>query len=102
MPDQARQEEQQRFVFASLTAYREVVVSPDLKLFGAVEAGGTKFVVGVGKGPDDVSTARIPTTTPAETIAHAIAWLRARGPLAAIGVASFGPVDLDEASPHFG
>jgi fructokinase len=77
------------------------------KLYGLVEAGGTKIVVGVGSGPDDVrATSRIATTTPAETLDAVINWLKStsaeHGQLSAIGVASFGPLDLDRASPHWG
>jgi fructokinase len=76
-------------------------------LYGGVEGGGTKFVCVVGTGPDDVrAEARLPTTSPAETIGQAIAFFRdaqARlGPLAGIGIGSFGPVDLQPASPTFG
>ena len=75
-----------------------------MKIFGAIEAGGTKFVCGVGAGPDDLRLARIPTTTPQPTIDAAAAFLRREaGPdLAAVGIGSFGPVDLDPASPHYG
>jgi fructokinase len=62
-------------------------------LFGAIEAGGTKFVCGVGMGPGDLETVTIPTTAPEETTAAAIDFLRGRG-VRAIGIASFGPVDL--------
>jgi fructokinase len=73
------------------------------QLYGLVEAGGTKFVLGVASGKDDIcATTRIPTTTPAETIGAVCDWFRAQGPLAAIGVASFGPLDLDPASPNWG
>jgi fructokinase len=65
---------------------------------GAIEAGGTKFVCGVGTGPDDIETIRIPTTTPEETTGAAIQFLRERGlrgnGLGAVGIGSFGPVDL--------
>ena len=37
-------------------------------MFGAIEAGGTKFVCGVGTGPHDLKTVQFPTTTPDETI----------------------------------
>ena len=71
--------------------------------YGLVEAGGTKFVLGVARNKDDVrETTRIPTTTPAETIAAMCAWFGRRGPLSAIGVASFGPLELDPASPNWG
>jgi fructokinase len=73
---------------------------------GGVEAGGTKFLCAVGTGPDDVrAQARVPTTTPGETLEHVVAFFAehtSRTPLAAVGVASFGPVDLDPRSPRFG
>jgi len=76
-------------------------------LFGGVEGGGTKFVCIVGRGPDDVvAEARIATTTPDATLSEAVAFFRAEsarhGGLAAIGVGSFGPVDLHEGSPTWG
>ena len=77
------------------------------EVYGAVEAGGTKFVCAVGTGPDDLrAEVRFPTTTPGETIGRAIEFLSeqgaAHGPLAAVGIASFGPVDLDRGSPTWG
>ncbi len=73
-------------------------------LFGGVEAGGTKVVVAVGTGPDDLrAEARIPTTTPDETLARVVELLAPHaGTLEAVGVGSFGPLDLDPASPTFG
>jgi fructokinase len=76
-------------------------------LFGAIEAGGTKFVCLVGSGPEDVrAETRFQTTTPDATIRHAVEFLRAeqgrQGPLAAVGIASFGPVDLQPRSPTYG
>ncbi|MBA3896810.1 MAG: ROK family protein [Sphingomonadaceae bacterium] len=76
-------------------------------LFGLIEAGGTKVVVGVGSAVGDIrAKVRIPTTTPAETLGAVIAWLRGaaaeHGPLTALGVACFGPLDLDRASPRWG
>jgi fructokinase len=62
-------------------------------LFGAIEAGGTKFVCGVGTGPEDLETVQIPSTTPEETVGECIALL-GRHNLQAVGIASFGPVDL--------
>lgn len=65
-------------------------------LYGAVEAGGTKFLVAVGTGPAQPrEVERIATSAdPAETMEAVIAYFRARGPLLGIGVASFGPVDF--------
>jgi fructokinase len=74
---------------------------------GAIEAGGTKFVVAVGDavaGRVDVAIT-IPVTTPAETLDAASAWLRrehASAPLQSLGIASFGPVDLHRSSPTYG
>ena len=75
-----------------------------MKVFGGIEAGGTKFVCGIGTGPDDLTTTQFPTTTPEATIAEAVGWFRERagGRLEAVGVASFGPVDPDPDSPTFG
>lgn len=77
------------------------------RLYGCIEAGGTKFVVGVARSPEDiVETARFPTVSPDETIGAAIAWLegaRARhGALSAIGIASFGPLELDRSADNWG
>jgi fructokinase len=75
-------------------------------IYGGIEAGGTKFVCAVGTGPDDIrEEVRFPTTTPAESIGRAIDFLRgwhAREPLAGIGIASFGPIDLHRESSTFG
>lgn len=77
-----------------------------MALFGGIEAGGTKFVCAVGTGPLDVrAEIQLRTTTPAETIGAAVAFLQAAAteePLRAVGIASFGPVDLNPDSPRFG
>lgn len=70
-------------------------------MYGAIEAGGAKFICGVGTGPDDLQTTRIPTTTPDETVEAAVLWLR-RHELSAVGIGSFGPVDLDARSKSYG
>jgi fructokinase len=41
-------------------------------MFGGIEAGGTKFVCGIGTGPDDLKTAQFPTSTPDITVASVI------------------------------
>ena len=63
--------------------------------FAALEAGGTKFVCGVGSGPLDLRTIRIPTTTPEETIARCLDFYRQSGQLTAMGIGSFGPIDRE-------
>ncbi len=77
------------------------------RLIGAIEAGGTKFVVALAREDGTVlAETRIPTRTPAECFpdierffANAAA---AHGPIAAFGVASFGPIDIDPASSAYG
>lgn len=76
-------------------------------LYGAIEAGGTKFVCAVGTGPEDLrDEVRFPTTKPTETLDQALDYFRAaqkkHGRLTAIGIGSFGPVDLDRSSPTWG
>jgi fructokinase len=72
-------------------------------LVAAVEMGGTKINLAVGTGPDDLrAQAIIPTTDPQTTIAAITDFLRAQAGIAAVGIAAFGPVCLDRASPEWG
>jgi fructokinase len=72
-------------------------------LFGGIETGGSKWECAVGTGPDDLrASVTIPTTTPAETIGHAVAFFEREGPVDAIGIGSFGPVDQRLSSPSWG
>jgi fructokinase len=73
-------------------------------MFGAIEAGGTKFVCAIGSKPEDLKITQFPTTSPEATTANAVAFLRenSRGELWAVGIGSFGPVDLDSQSASFG
>ncbi len=77
-----------------------------MQLFGGIEAGGTKFVCAVGNAAGEIiERIRIPTTIPEETIPNVIEYFKqvhSRTPLAAIGISSFGPVDLDRRSPTYG
>jgi fructokinase len=78
-----------------------------MAIYGGIEAGGTKFVCAVGTGPDDVrDEVRFPTTTPEESIRRSIAFFqdmeKQHGALAGVGIASFGPLDPNPASPTFG
>jgi fructokinase len=77
------------------------------QLFGGIEGGGTKFVCALGnKAGEILAETRFPTTSPDETLAQAVDFFReqiqALGPLASIGVASFGPLDPRSASAKFG
>jgi fructokinase len=72
-------------------------------ILGGIEAGGTKWVCALGTGPDELDSVVFPTGAPDETIARAAEFLsRAGGALAAVGVGSFGPVDLRRDSPTWG
>lgn len=78
-------------------------------LVGAIEGGGTKYVCAVGTGPGEKMLARATFPTgddPAKLLSDVVEWLReqekAYGKLAALGFASFGPVDLNADSPTCG
>jgi fructokinase len=76
-------------------------------LFGAIEAGGTKFQCAVAYGVNDVlATERFATTTPAETFARIIEFFESsqekHGAISGFGMASFGPLDLEPRSPTYG
>jgi fructokinase len=76
-------------------------------MYAGLEAGGTKFACVVGRGPDDiVATRRIEVTDPASTVPEAVAFFRqARADghtLEALGIASFGPVELRPEHPAYG
>jgi fructokinase len=75
-------------------------------LYGGIEAGGTKFMCVVGRAPRDIiDETRIETSDPQSTLARVVAFFEPHcraGRLSAIGVGSFGPIDLDEASPTYG
>ena len=78
-----------------------------MSLWGGIEAGGTKFVCAVGRGPDDIrEQTRFPTTTPEETFSRVIRFFKDQqdrlGSLKAVGIGSFGPLDPNPSSPTFG
>jgi fructokinase len=78
-------------------------------LYAAIEAGGTKVVCAAGYGPteipDDARTV-IATETPEVTLTAVVRFFddirRKYGAFAGIGIASFGPVDIDMSSPTWG
>jgi fructokinase len=71
--------------------------------FGGIEAGGTKWVCGIGDGGASVQELeKFPTTSPQETIWRAAEFFRKSGQLAGLGVGSFGPIDLRRTSPTWG
>jgi fructokinase len=74
-----------------------------MTVFGGIETGGSKWECAVGTGPDDLrATETVATTTPAETLSQAISFFEQEGPIDAIGIGSFGPVDRKLSSPTWG
>ncbi|MGC6401192.1 ROK family protein [Sphingomonas sp. FW199] len=71
-----------------------------------IELGGTKCICTLATGPDGVLDQReVPTEAPETTLAALTAILAewaAQSPYAALGVASFGPIDLNPSSPTYG
>ena len=64
-------------------------------MYGGIEAGGTKWVCGIGTGPADLRALEtFPTTTSGETLERAAQFFTQNGGVAAVGVGSFGPLDL--------
>lgn len=77
------------------------------RLIGAIEAGGTKFVLALSREDGTVlAETRVATRTPAECFPEMVAFFEnaaaAHGAIDAFGVASFGPIDIDPASPAYG
>jgi fructokinase len=69
---------------------------------GAIEAGGTKFVCGVGGEQGQIEDRiQFPTGQPGETLSQAIAYFRGKG-IDRLGIGSFGPIDIDRNSPTYG
>lgn len=83
-------------------------MTPSGPLLGGVEFGGTKCVCLLGTGPDDIRVrTSVPTgDDPAATLERIEQILReaaaTHGPIRALGIASFGPVDLTRGSPTYG
>lgn len=73
-------------------------------LYGAIEAGGTKFVCAVGDESLNIQKrASFPTTVPEETMKQVIEFFEQyKNELIAIGVGSFGPIDVDLDSTTYG
>ena len=71
-------------------------------LFGALEAGGTKMCCAIGDETGKIlERMTIPTTTPAETMPPMIEFFKGKG-IQALGIATFGPVDVVKGSPTYG
>jgi fructokinase len=77
------------------------------RLYGAIEAGGTKFVCAAASDADEiVAEARIATTDPAATLRAVTEFfgeVEAKlGKFRSFGIAAFGPLDVRPGSPTFG
>jgi fructokinase len=76
------------------------------KLIAGIEAGGTKMVLGLGTAEGgSIVTASVPTHDPEATMPEIAAFFEKEGKgreIEAVGIASFGPLDLDPASPTHG
>lgn len=69
---------------------------------GALEAGGTKMVCAVGDETGKIyEQISIPTRTPDVTIPELIDYFQERD-VEALGIACFGPVELDRKTPNYG
>jgi len=69
---------------------------------GAIEAGGTKFVCGIGDENGNVlDRVSFPTEQPEKTLGQVISYFKDKN-VEAIGVGTFGPIDIDPASPTYG
>ncbi|SPE16685.1 Putative fructokinase [Limosilactobacillus fermentum] len=72
-------------------------------LLGSIEAGGTKMVCAVGNTNYQIKDSiHIPTTTPEETLGKIIDYFKQFDNLSAIGIASFGPIEIRRSSPKYG
>ena len=72
-----------------------------MKWFGALEAGGTKMVLSLDPQGNILERVSLPTETPEITLPAIIEWFLEH-PVDALGIGSFGPVDLRPESPSYG
>ena len=71
-------------------------------LFGALEAGGTKMVCAIGNENGEIfEQISIPTETPEITLTKIATYFK-KHPIEALGIGSFGPIDLNKTSPTYG
>lgn len=71
-------------------------------LLGGIEAGGTKFIYGIADENGNIMDRHAcPTTTPEETLSTIINYFKTQQ-LSALGIGSFGPIDLNTNSSTYG
>lgn len=78
-----------------------------MNIYAGIEAGGTKCVCAIAHGPDDtLAEITLPTTSPLETMGRVIEFFvthqRRLGNIAALGIATFGPIDPNPKSESYG
>ena len=75
-------------------------------LYAAIEAGGTKILVSVGRDYQSGVQCRIPTEDPNTTLEKVVCFIREQiklqGPIEAIGLASFGPIGVNASANDYG
>ncbi|MEM7699168.1 MAG: ROK family protein [Verrucomicrobiota bacterium] len=80
-------------------------------LLGAIEAGGTKYVCAIARDGDHreaklLNESRFPTREPAETLAEAVEFFRKAsaeyGPIASLGIGTFGPARINRDAEDYG
>jgi len=81
-----------------------------MSYYGSIEAGGTKFVCAIGtfdgtaigtEAFEIINRVSFPTTTPEETLAKVFDFFD-QYELLAIGIGSFGPIDVNKTSSTYG
>ena len=73
------------------------------RLIGGVEAGGTTFRCAVAQSPQDIlAETTIATRGPEETLEDVISFFAKHPSVQALGIASFGPLNLDLSDPGYG
>jgi fructokinase len=75
--------------------------------YGAIEAGGTKFLCAIGNARGEIlNRTRIDTVGPDSTIARVLDYFRnaeaSVGRITAFGLSTFGPIELRHDSPQYG
>lgn len=78
---------------------------PPTALLAAVELGGTSCRAAVAYADDPttlVDSTEVPTTDPQTTLSQIVSFLRTHAPFISLGVASFGPLDLNRSSQTYG
>lgn len=84
------------------------MTEPSPRLIGGIDAGGTTFKCALANSEGRLlASQRVPVTSPEATIGGCVdffRWeLKERGArLSCLGIASFGPIDVDPASPDYG